>query len=139
MKQDYSKDKHLSHLVGAYLETLEASTMLLQIVEREFAQVGAGLHQRAKQRNKQIQQHITALRHLTVDNVFENEHQAFNKDWYRYDDFRKDAAYFARLVLYLTDRTYGDEVFAAQIEEFIKTKAEKGIIPDTITDKIQII
>lgn len=137
-KMDKIVEDRLTYLAIAYMEMLEGSSMILQVLEKGAEAAGSRLHQRVKQRNTRILQHLKALRQLTSDDTFENEHQAFATDWYKYDDFRRDAAYFARIVMYLTDRTYKDEVFANQVEEFIKTKAEKGNIPDEITEQLRI-
>lgn len=128
----------LTSIAIAYMEMLEGSTMILQVLERMAEAAGQSLKREQKLRMTRIQSHLKALRLLTSDDAFANEHQAFSSDWLKYDDFRKDAAYFARLVLYLTDRTYRDETFALQVEEFIKTKAAKGILPDELTEKIRI-
>lgn len=135
---DKTVEDRLTYLAIAYMEMLEGSSMILRVLEKGAEAAGSRLHQRAKQRNNRILQHLKALRILTQDEPFENEHQAFATDWFKYDDFRKDAAYFARICMYLTDRTYKDEVFANQVEEFIKTKAEKGNIPDEITEQLRI-
>lgn len=137
-KMDKIVEDRLTYLAIAYMEMLEGSSMILRVLEQGAEAAGSRLHQRVKQRNTRILQHLKALRQLTSDDTFENEHQAFATDWYKYDDFRRDAAYFARIVMYLTDRTYKDEVFANQVEEFIKTKAEKGNIPDEITEQLRI-
>lgn len=132
-------EDRLTYIAICYMEMLEGSAMILRLLEAGAEAAGSHLHQRAKQRNNRILQHLKALRILTQDEPFENEHQAFATDWYKYDDFRADAAYLARMALLLTDRTYKDEVFANQIEEFIKTKADKGIIPDELADKMRIL
>ena len=132
------KEKYLSYLVGAYMESLEASSMILQLVEKEFEKVGARLQQRAKQRNKQIQMHLQALRNLTADDMFENEHQAFANGWDNYDNFRRDAAYLARLVLLITDRTYLANNELAIIENFIRTRPQRGLIEYEIINKLII-
>lgn len=135
---DKQTENKLTYLTATYMEVLEASAMLLQVMEQEFTKAGGGLRQRAKQRNNRILFHLKALRQLTSDDTFNHEHQAFESDWYKYDDFRRDAAYFARLACLIMDRTWDDNVFMNQIEEFIRTKAEKGIIPDNVTDQFQI-
>lgn len=133
------KEKYLSYLVGAYMESLEASSMILQLVESEFAKVGAGLQQRAKQRNKQIQMHLQALRNLTADDMFANEHQAFASSWNNYDNFRRDAAYLARLVLLITDRTYLANNELAIIENFIRMRPQRGLISNDVVNKLIIV
>ena len=135
---DEQTQNRLTYLSATYMEVLEGSSMILQVMEREFNKVGAGLHQRVKQRNNRILFHLKALRQLTSDDTYNHEHQAFESDWYKYDDFRKDAAYFARIACLIMDRTYDDNQFMNQIEEFIRTKAEKGIIPDSTTDQFRI-
>lgn len=132
-------EDRLTYLSATYMELLEASTMLLQVMENEFRKVGACLQQRAKQRNNQIQQHLKALRFLTAEDTFNNEHQAFESNWLKYDDFRKDAAYFARLACLVMDRTYGDNAFMSQIEQFVRTKAEHGIIPEKTINQFKIL
>lgn len=131
-------EDRLTYLAICYMEMLEGSSMILRLLEEGAEAAGSRLHQRAKQRNNRIRYHLKALRILTVDEPFENEHQAFATDWFKYDDFRKDAAYFARIALLLTDRTYKDETFAKQVEEFIKTKAGKGIFPDELAEQMRI-
>lgn len=128
----------LSFLSTAYLEVLEASCMLFHELEKELVAKGKSVQQRVKQRNNRILQHLRALRGLTEEEPFANEHQAFQTDWSRYDAFRMDAAYFARLALLITDRTFGDEVFMNQIEQFVCTKANKGVVPDELVEKMRI-
>ncbi len=131
-------EERLTYIAITYMEVLEASTMILQLLERGATEAGSRLHQRAKQRNNRILFHLKALRQLTSDDPFENEHQAFASDWLKYDFFREDAAYFARIAMLLTDRTYKDDPFRTMIEDFIKTKAGKGIIPDEIVNRLVI-
>ena len=128
----------LTYVAICYMEVLEGTSMILQVLEKGAEAAGSRLHQRAKQRNNRILFHLKALRQLTSDDPFKNEHQAFATDWYKYDDFRRDAAYFARLCLLLTDRTYKDEEFAKEVEEFIRAKAAKGILPDELADYMRI-
>lgn len=132
-----TEDK-LTYLAIAYMESLEASSMILQIFEKEAIAAGARLHQKAKQRNNRILSHLKALKQLTSDDPFENEHQAFATDWTKYEDFRQDASYFARIIMTLYDRTYHDQDFARQVEEYISTKAEKGVISDETIEKLKI-
>lgn len=136
---DKQTEVKLNYLATIYLEVLEASAMILQQLDREIRDKGGrGLQHRAKQRNTRILNHMTALRILTSEDTFENEHQAFSKNWLQYDDFRKDAAYFARIALLIGDRTFNDNVFMDQFEQFIKNKAEKGMIPDEIVNRLVI-
>lgn len=132
-------EDRLTYLAICYMEMLEGSAMILSLLEEGAEAAGSRLHQRAKQRNNRILQHLKALKILTLDEPFENEHQAFASDWYKYDDFRKDAAYFARMALLLTDRTYHDQPFADQVEEFVRSKADKGILPDELADSMRIL
>lgn len=131
-------ENRLTALAVAYMEMLEGSTMLLRLLEEGAKAAKSGLKREQKQRLGRILNHLAALRQLTADDPFLSEHQAFAADWYKYDDFRKDAAYFARLVLWLSDRTFQDEPFAAQVETFIKTKAEKGVFPAELVESLRI-
>ncbi|MBE6244235.1 MAG: hypothetical protein E7108_01770 [Bacteroidales bacterium] len=131
-------EDRLTYIAIAYMEMLEGTSMILQVLEKGAKAAGKTLHQRAKQRNNRILFHLKALRQLTSDDPFENEHQVFSSNWLKYDDFRSDAAYFARLSLFLTDRTYKDDKFRILVEDFIKTKAPKGIIPDNLVNSLTI-
>lgn len=133
------KENQLIYLAIAYMEMLEGSTMLLRLLETEASEAVMHLKREQKQRMNRVLTHLKALKQLTIEDTFANEHQAFASDWYKYDDFRKDAAYFARVVMWLTDRTNHDEIFAEQVEEFIKTKAGKGIFPDELIEKMRIL
>ena len=132
------KEGQLTYLAIAYMEMLEGSTMLLKLLETEASEAVMHLKREQKQRMNRVLTHLKALKQLTMEDTFANEHQAFASDWYKYDDFRKDAAYFARVVMWLTDRTNHDEIFAEQVEEFIKMKAGKGIFPDELIENLRI-
>lgn len=133
-----SENDKLIYLLTAYMEVVEASSMILRQVEKRAARLGMNLRQRAKQRNKIVMQHIAALKNYTESDMFENEHQAFASDWNNYENFRIDASIMARICLLLMDRTYQDNDLAVLMEAQLRNKPEKGIIPREIINELII-
>lgn len=124
----------------SYMEMLEGTTMILQVIRQLMASIKGDIHFDIKNRHNKIDALLKKLWTLTSDEPFLREHNmAFKDDWFKYDKFRDDAAYLARLVLLLADRTYQDADLQEEIEKFIKEKPKKNIYPDELIDRIKII
>lgn len=135
-----TKQEHdmLNELSAIYIEVIETSAMILYELERQFIERGCSLRQHAKQRNNRILSHIKALKQLTSDDMFMNEHQVFAVNWKCWDDMRRDAAYFARLILLIHDRTAFDNDFMFKVEAFVQNRKEQGLIPQELINKFII-
>ena len=124
----------------SYMEMLEGTTMILQVIRQLMQAIKGDIHFDIKHRHNKIEALLKKLWALTADEPFMREHNmAFKDDWFKYDKFREDAAYLARVVLLLADRTYQDDNLQDEIEKYIKEKPAKGIYPDDLIDKIKII
>lgn len=123
-----------------YMEALEATTMILQVIRQLMEAIKGDIHFDIKNRHNKIEALLKKLWTLTCDEPFLREHNmAFKDDWFKYDKFRDDAAYIARLILYIADRTYQNGDLQDKIEQMIKENPGKGIFPDDLIERIKII
>ena len=123
----------------SYMEMLEGTTMILQVIQQLMQSIKGDIKFDIKHRHNKIEALLKKLWTLTSDEPFYREHNmAFKDDWFKYDKFRDDAAYLARIVLLIADRTYQSSEIQEKIEDFIRTIPQKGIYPDELIDRIKI-
>lgn len=127
----------INSLVNSYYIMAEALDMLMNEMEQIFAPLGKGVKHHVKQRHSEMMRLIKLLR--TNQEKFLSDYSAFNGDWSKYDDLRSSAAYIARIMLLIADRTNENDCVESDIEQYIRNKPSTGAVSDNLLHRFKII
>ena len=128
----------INSLVNTYYIMAESLDMILREMERQFESLGKGLKQHLKQRHSEMMRLIRLLK--TTQEKFIQDYQCFNGEWRKYDELRMSAAYIARIMLYIADRTNCEDagVSDQQIERYLREMKANGFVSDQLIEKFRI-
>lgn len=132
------KVRDINSITNAYYIMAESLDMILREMELQFKDMGNGVKHQVKQRHTEMMRLIRLLK--TTQEKFIQDYECFNGQWNKYDNLRNDAAYIARIILYISDRTFGDGDgnIDKQIEQYIAGLKEKGVVSKELIEKFRI-
>lgn len=128
----------INSLVSSYYIMAESLDMILREMERQFKSLDKGLKHRVKQRHSEMMRLIQLLK--TTQEKFVQDYECFKGEWQKYDDLRCDAAYIARIMLYISDRTFGDDSGKVdrEIEAYLMRKKSNGMVSEELINNFKI-
>lgn len=128
----------INSLVSSYYIMAESLDMILREMERQFKSLDKGLKHRVKQRHSEMMRLMQLLK--TTQEKFVQDYECFNGEWQKYDDLRSDAAYIARIMLYISDRTFGDDSGKVdrEIEAYLMRKKSNGMVSEELINNFKI-
>lgn len=126
----------LNSLTNSYYILSEAADMMMREMEFQFGKLGKGVKHRVKARHNEMMRLMRLLR--TNQDKFLEDYEAFNGQWEKYDDLRISAAYIARIMLLIADRTNIDDRVDNKIEKYIYNKKPTGVVSEELLSRFVI-
>lgn len=127
--------------VNSYFVLCEAADMVLRNAEELFNCFDEGLKHKVKQRHNDMMAHIKAINNI-MDTFFESYECFGSGEEFisKIDMLRNSAAFIARLVLLIGDRSCRDDEkqVMKRIEEYIYYMPEQGLINDKVLNKFKV-
>lgn len=126
----------INTLVNSYYIMAESLDMLLREMERQFKSLDKGLKHHVKQRHTEMMRLFKLLK--TNQEKFIKDYECFGGEWSKYDDLRMSAAYIARIMLLIADRTLDDGKVERELEAYLTHKKSAGVVSDELLNSFKI-
>ena len=128
--------RQLTLCTNLYYILIEAADMMLRRAKVIVEYNGRGLNGNVKRRHNLLMQQYRTLINLT-DTLFE-DYECFGGDWEKYDQIRKNGAWFARMAALVADRCMSDKPVEKRIEKFIYKLPQQDIVDEKFLENFII-